>query len=322
MGVLKAVRVHGKGSGKEVTLNIQGERICGSGRFSNVYLADLVEPEKRKVAIKNSWEPKNVMASKTQPFPEIEVLSSIPPHQNIVALLYHFTRRIDHQVIHCLVLDYLPDDVQRLREKGIKFDTLDAKLYSYELFSAVNFLHKWKVIHLDIKPSNLVLDHGEGQLKLADFGNAVQFGTIGSTSYQVTRYYRPPELLFGSTVLTSAIDVWSSACVLYDFITARPLFKGRSSEDQVKLIVDVLGYPSYEEIKAMQCSRPRVHRCSARGLAKYVGAGFDESALSVLQEVLVKMPPPIRSNNKPIPQLEMEQWHVRSHELDEDDEST
>ncbi|KAK6057942.1 hypothetical protein COOONC_04498 [Cooperia oncophora] len=84
----------------------------------------------------------------------------------------------DTVVIHCLVLDYFPDDVQKLREKGIRFDALDAQE------------------RRDIQ---------EGTLKLADFGNAVHFGTVGSSSYQVTRYYRPPELLFGSTVLTPAI---------------------------------------------------------------------------------------------------------------------
>ncbi|KAK5983088.1 hypothetical protein GCK32_014732, partial [Trichostrongylus colubriformis] len=104
-----------------------GERVCGSGRFSNVYLADLVEPETRKVAIKNSWEPKNVMIAKDRMYPEIEVLAHIPPHPNVITLLYHFTRKIDSQVIHCLVLDYFPDDVQKLREKGIRFDTLDAQ---------------------------------------------------------------------------------------------------------------------------------------------------------------------------------------------------
>ncbi|VDM78097.1 unnamed protein product, partial [Strongylus vulgaris] len=253
------------------------------------------------------------------------------------------------QIIHCLVLDYLPDDVQRLRDKGVKFDALDAKVY-FALEN--NFITSSKPhcsflysCFMGIHYSDTVsfITFKEGQLKLADFGNAVHCGTVGSTSYQVTRYYRPPELLFGSTVLTPAIGhVWSAACVTYDFITARPLFKGRSSEDQVKIIVDVFGYPSYEEVKAMQCSRPRVHRCSARGLAKFVGAGFNEKALALLQDVLVydpakrktaaqvmrhdyfddlrKIPAPIRSNNKPIPQLEMEKWRGKSLECDEEEE--
>uniref|UniRef100_A0A183GEP5 Protein kinase domain-containing protein n=1 Tax=Heligmosomoides polygyrus TaxID=6339 RepID=A0A183GEP5_HELPZ len=163
-------------------------------------------------------------------------------------------------------------------------------LYSYQLFSAVNCLYKSKIIHLDIKPSNLVLNHMEGILKLADFGNAVHFGTVATSSYQVTRYYRPPELLFGSTTLTPAIDVWSAACVTYDFITTRPLFKARSSDDQVRLIVEVLGYPSSDDVHAMGSHRPRVHMSSGRGLDKYVGANFDKKALSLLQEILIYDP--------------------------------
>ncbi|WKY08793.1 hypothetical protein Q1695_001742 [Nippostrongylus brasiliensis] len=290
MVMITAYRVHGQGSTEEVKLSIQGERVCGSGRFSNVYVAELVEPEARKVAIKNSWEPKNVAAAKDKLYPEIEILANIPPNPNIVTLLYHFTRRIEQQTIHCLVLDYFPDDVAKLREKGVRFDQLDAMLYSYQLFSAVKWLFKCRVVHLDIKPSNLVLNHTEGILKLADFGNAVRFGTLAASPYQVTRYYRPPELLFGSVVITPAIDVWSAGCVTYDFITSRPLFKGHNSDEQVKIIVEVLGYPSAEEVKAMAANRPRVRRMTGRGLDKYVGANFDPKALALLQGVLIYDP--------------------------------
>ncbi|KJH49656.1 kinase domain protein [Dictyocaulus viviparus] len=305
-----------------------GERVCGSGRFSNVYSADLILPEQRKVAIKNSWETKKDVNLKSQLYPEIEMLSKIPPHPNIVTLLYYFTRKIENEVIHCLILDYFPFDVQRLREKGVKFDALDAQLYSYQLFSAVAFLSVCKVIHLDIKPSNLVINHEDGLLKLADFGNAVHCGAKTNNSYQVTRYYRPPELLFGSTTLTPAIDLWSAACVVYDFICTKTLFKGRNTHDQIKLIVEILGYPSSDEVKSMACTRPRVHRATARGLDKYVGYGFDKKALLLLQDVLVydpkkrkaateilqhdyfkellQQPPRIRFNNKPIPPLILE----------------
>ncbi|KAL6741813.1 hypothetical protein Aduo_015029 [Ancylostoma duodenale] len=78
---------------------------------------------------------------------------------------------------------------------------------------------------------------------------------------------------------------------------------------------------------------------------QYVGAGFDEKALSLMQEVLIYdptkrktaeqvlkhdyfnnlrkvIPAPMRSNNKPIPQLAMERWHVRSREPDEDSDTS
>ncbi|KAK5980421.1 Protein kinase domain-containing protein, partial [Trichostrongylus colubriformis] len=162
--------------------------------------------------------------------------------------------------------------VERKAVRRVVKYCISFQLYSYQLFSAVNCLCNCKIIHLDIKPSNLVLNHTEGTLKLADFGNAVHFGTVGVSSYQVSH------------------NVWSAACVTYDFITTRPLFKGRNTEDQVKLIVSVFGYPSSEEVKAMASYRPRVHRSSARGLDKFVGADFDATALSLLQDVLVYDP--------------------------------
>ncbi|KIH45232.1 hypothetical protein ANCDUO_24731, partial [Ancylostoma duodenale] len=93
--------------------DVVGERVCGSGRFSNVYSADLIEPEERKVAIKNSWYTCMRYQSTNQLVVDAPDFIS---HQAI------FTK-----VIHCLVLDYFPDDVQKLREKGVKFDALDAQ---------------------------------------------------------------------------------------------------------------------------------------------------------------------------------------------------
>ncbi|KHJ92018.1 hypothetical protein OESDEN_08103 [Oesophagostomum dentatum] len=75
----------------------------------------------------------------------------------------------------------------------------------------------------------------------------------------------------------------------------------------------------------------------------YVGAGFNEKALSLLQDVLIydptkrktaaqvlkhdyfddlkKMPAPMRSNNRPIPQLEMDCWRVHSQEQEDDSDT-
>uniref|UniRef100_A0A1I7X0F6 Protein kinase domain-containing protein n=1 Tax=Heterorhabditis bacteriophora TaxID=37862 RepID=A0A1I7X0F6_HETBA len=204
MGVILAHRVHGKGVETEATIIIKGEHVYGSGRFSNVYVADMIEPEERKVAIKHVWDVKETAKIKGA-YPEIAILSRIT-HSHIVSLLYYFTRTIETHVIHCLVFDFFPDDVLKLRQKGIKFDLLDAKIYSYQLLLAVDYLSSQCIIHLDIKPPNLILNHQDGRMKLADFGNARLVSESDElSSYQVTRYYRPPELLFGSTHFTTAI---------------------------------------------------------------------------------------------------------------------
>lgn len=70
-------------------------------------------------------------------------------------------------------------------------------------------------------------------------------------SYICSRYYRAPELIFGATDYTAAIDVWSVGCVLAELMLGAPLFPGESGVDQLVEIIKVLGTPSREEIHAM-----------------------------------------------------------------------
>jgi serine/threonine protein kinase len=70
-------------------------------------------------------------------------------------------------------------------------------------------------------------------------------------SYICSRYYRAPELIFGATQYTTAIDMWSAGCVLAEFLLGEPLFAGESAVDQLVEIIKVLGTPTREEIKCM-----------------------------------------------------------------------
>lgn len=69
------------------------------------------------------------------------------------------------------------------------------------------------ICHRDIKPQNLLLDPNSGILKLCDFGSAKMLVKgEPNVSYICSRYYRAPELIFGSTTYTSAIGTISMQC--------------------------------------------------------------------------------------------------------------
>ncbi|XP_020230291.1 glycogen synthase kinase-3 alpha-like, partial [Cajanus cajan] len=90
------------------------------------------------------------------------------------------------------------------------------------------------------------------QLKLCDFGSAkVLVKGEPNISYICSRYYRAPELIFGATEYTTAIDIWSAGCVLGELLLGQPLFPGESGVDQLVEIIKVLGTPTREEIKCM-----------------------------------------------------------------------
>ena len=49
-------------------------------------------------------------------------------------------------------------------------------------------------------------------------------------SYICSRYYRAPELIFGATNYTTAIDIWSVGCVMAELLLGQPLFPGAADE--------------------------------------------------------------------------------------------
>jgi glycogen synthase kinase 3 beta len=89
-------------------------------------------------------------------------------------------------------------------------------------------------------------------LKLCDFGSAkILVAGEPNVSYICSRYYRAPELIFGSTNYTVSIDIWSSGCVMAELMLGQPLFPGESGVDQLVEIIKILGTPTREQIKSM-----------------------------------------------------------------------
>lgn len=96
------------------------------------------------------------------------------------------------------------------------------------------------------------MDPARQILKLCDFGSAKALVRgEPNIAYICSRYYRAPELIFGSTEYTTAIDVWSQGCVLAEMLLGSPIFPGSSGVDQLVEIIKVLGTPTKDELKSM-----------------------------------------------------------------------
>lgn len=84
-------------------------------------------------------------------------------------------------------------------------------------------------------------------MKVCDFGSAKKLiKGEPNVSYICSRYYRAPELIFGATEYTNAIDVWSMGCVIAEMVLGEPLFPGESAVDQLVEIIKILGTPTLE----------------------------------------------------------------------------
>lgn len=86
----------------------------------------------------------------------------------------------------------------------------------------------------------------KGILKLGDFGLAKSFGSPNRiyTHQVVTRWYRAPELLYGSRMYGTGIDIWAVGCILGELLLRVPFLPGESDLDQLSRIVNVFGTPT------------------------------------------------------------------------------
>lgn len=119
------------------------------------------------------------------------------------------------------------------------------KSYAFMLLSAVHVIHSNGLIHRDIKPANLLIDWN-GRLKICDFGQARLFNPSVMSHEVSTRWYRPPELLYGADNYTQDVDLWSVGCVIAEVFIRKPLFSSDSDIGQLFAVITSLGSPPQE----------------------------------------------------------------------------
>ncbi|BFZ08216.1 hypothetical protein BsWGS_11256 [Bradybaena similaris] len=174
---------------------------------------------------------------------EVSLLRDLK-HANIVTL---------HDIIHTdksltLVFEYLEKDLkQYMDDCGNIMSMTNVKLFLFQLLRGLSYCHKRRVLHRDLKPQNLLINE-RGELKLADFGLA-RAKSIPTKTYSnevVTLWYRPPDVLLGSTEYSTSIDMWGVGCIFYEMACGRPLFPGSTVDDELHLIFKTLGLPTEE----------------------------------------------------------------------------
>ncbi|TKY46592.1 Cyclin-dependent kinase C-1 [Spatholobus suberectus] len=91
-----------------------------------------------------------------------------------------------------MVFEYMDHDLTGLADRpGIRFTVPQIKCYMRQLLTGLHYCHINRVLHRDIKGSNLLIDN-EGNLKLADFGLARSFSNehnANLTNRVITLWY-------------------------------------------------------------------------------------------------------------------------------------
>jgi len=135
----------------------------------------------------------------------------------------------------------------------IRFTQDHIKSWSQQLLSGVHYMHTNKIIHRDLKASNLLINK-KGELKIADWGLARSWNEEMKrlTNRVITLWYRPPELLLGAIEYGPKIDMWSVGCIIAEMFRRSGFLKGANEAVQLDLIFKTAGHPTQE-------SWPNIH---------------------------------------------------------------
>eukprot|EP00656_Telonema_subtile_P014865 TRINITY_DN17696_c0_g1_i1.p1 TRINITY_DN17696_c0_g1~~TRINITY_DN17696_c0_g1_i1.p1 ORF type:complete len:490 (+),score=105.76 TRINITY_DN17696_c0_g1_i1:119-1588(+) len=319
----------------------------GRGSYASVAGAVRVK-DKLKVAIKRIDHVFCNISDAKRILREVAILCRAK-HPNIVKLedcIYDETNFRDLY----LVLEYVNSDLGKLINAGNRLFEEHIKCIWLQLLAALNYLHSAQLIHRDVKPENVLISP-QCEVKLCDFGLARSFdqaeksnllspspaplasGGLGSpastahlalqrqmTQHVVTRWYRAPELILRKKDYSTAIDMWSVACVIAEMLPLlsadksirgkrKVLFPGKSSwgmspasyesfssesdfmqNGQMLVIFDKLGTPSPEEVAKVEDRQARqlLERVRPRAGAdfKVLYPDADDGALDLIKKML------------------------------------
>uniref|UniRef100_A0A3Q2PPW9 Protein kinase domain-containing protein n=1 Tax=Fundulus heteroclitus TaxID=8078 RepID=A0A3Q2PPW9_FUNHE len=213
------VRQTATGTGNQLFLVLRG-------RFSVVKRCDHLCNKRMTVAVKHV---NKKLMKRDQVTQELNLLQRLQ-HPHIVRL-------VDNHLSWLTVIFHFRADQGRLLDYIVSWGNLtEEKVASYlrSVLEALHYLHNCRIVHLDVKPENLlVAQNASGQpvVKLTDFGDAVQLNSahyvhplLGSPEFA------SPELVLGEPV-SLASDLWSLGVVTYVLLSGASPFLDESAEE-------------------------------------------------------------------------------------------
>lgn len=148
---------------------------------------------------------------------EIKILQNLSGGPNVISLLD--VVRDPQSKTPAIITEYVNNtDFKVLYPK---FNDFDVRYYIFELLKALDFCHSQGIMHRDVKPHNVMIDHEKRQLRLIDWGLA-EFYHPG-TEYNVrvaSRYFKGPELLVDFQEYDYSLDMWSLGCMFASMVCA------------------------------------------------------------------------------------------------------
>nr|XP_034838740.1 serine/threonine-protein kinase ULK3-like [Maniola hyperantus] len=192
----------------------------GSGSYSTVYKAYTKVGARTTVAVKciDKSRIKHSGTAIDNLVTEIRLLKTLT-HPHIVHMK-EFTW--DDRNIYIIMEYCCGGDLSKYIHRYGRVPEKQLLYFLQQLASALKFLREKGVVHMDLKPHNLLLHKGsEGKymLKVADFGFAQHMTDESSRHVRGSPLYMAPEMLLGEH--DARVDLWSVGVIMYECLFGR-----------------------------------------------------------------------------------------------------
>lgn len=202
-----------------------------------------------------------------------------------------------------LVFEKMDTDLYKIMKSGQELSDDHYKFIIYQILRALLYLHSANIVHRDIKPSNVLINEDctikiwYSFYKISDFGlsrSLCEKNQLSLTEYVVTRYYRAPEVMLCSHNYSKSVDVWSAGCTFAELLSKTYLFPGENYLNQIKLILELLGSQSEEDMQFISNSHAKNYVLSFKNIPKKPLSNVirynNNEALDLIDKMLVFNP--------------------------------
>lgn len=182
---------------------------------------------------------------------EVKLLKLFRGHKNIVCLFDMDMVFYNDGTLNGLYLcqELMESDLYQILKSGQPLSDSHFQCFTYQILCGLKYIHSAGVLHRDIKPENLLVS-ADCQLKICDFGISRGYSDNQyrnnqfSTEFISTRAYRAPEIMLSYQGYSPAVDVWSTGCILAEFLSKQIFFSATDYVGHLNKILQILGSPS------------------------------------------------------------------------------